>query len=110
MQFVCSLPEECLMKWFGCHNWEKLVDISVKPPYGDGGTFRVRCPVDGCTKEWTAGSVEQAMLKCDSLYDRLWQKAFIEYGRGAFGTRMKYPSPWWWFQMNVFRRQEEMNH
>ena len=95
MELVCKLPEESLMKWFGNYNWGGLLNICVTPPDRAGGTFRVRCPVEGCNKEWTAGNVEDTIIKCDSLYDHLWQRAYVGYGRGAYGTRQKYPSPWW---------------
>ena len=110
MEFVCNLPVENLVRWFGEHNWGGILNICVKPPDRKGGIFRVTCAVDGCNKQWEADSVEDTMLKCDSLYDHIWQRAYMEYGKGLFGTRQKYPSPWWWFQMNAFRRKEQMNN
>ena len=107
-QVVCRLPESCLVKWYGCYYWETLVGICVKYPIVDGGKYRVMCPVEGCNKEWAAVYEDQARDRCDRLCDHLWQKAYVEYGRNAYGARMKYPSPWWWFQMNVLQKQEEL--
>ena len=45
-----------------------------------------------------------------SLYDHIWQKAMKEYAKGFFGSEMRYPTPWWWFQINAFRTSEQMNN
>jgi hypothetical protein len=110
MEFVCNLPQENLARWFGEHNWEGVLKLCVRAPERKGGVYRVTCPVDECNKHWDADSVEDAFVKCDSLFDHIWQRAYTEYGKGLFGSRQKYPSPWWWFQMSAFRKKEQMNN
>ena len=66
------------------------------------------CPVDGCNKECSAVDLDQARERCDRLFDHIWQRSYTEYGKNAYGSRMKYPTPWWWFQMNAFKKQEEL--
>jgi hypothetical protein len=49
---------------------------------------------------WEADSTEEAERMIGSLYDHIWQKRMKEYAKGCFGSEMRYPTPWWWFQRN----------
>jgi hypothetical protein len=109
MKFICSLPLENLSKWFGEYTWEGLLKLCVKQT-GRRGAWRISCPVDECNKHWDADNMEEAEIMVGSLYDHVWQRAMTEYAKGYFGTKMRYPTPWWWFQINAIRTRDQMNN